>query len=367
LVAGFLTAQEETMSFKRDSNQKNVPLGFIKYLFDMRYQEKRFRKKVVCKKHEVYRKYSQWMEEVHEENESENARIFILFQRYLDNFSKVTKSKKQYAAELAFFENRFKVFFENVKIRDFRRSHLESYIAWRFTNDGKNGTASKSTVNKDINILSSFMSWAIRNDFYIRTNPCKGLKFNEKNIRHIRLTGAEIAELIKKASRHKGMLTVVMIGIFAGLRKSEMTGLKWTDIDFTSRRIDVRAETAKGKKGRSVPIPDPLYEYLLQLPRKSEKVTISEVTIKRHMDELRAGLSFIERLPGKTLRLHDLRHIYAQSMRDAGVSLDDLQHFLGHSSPVVTHSRYAQAGGFDGVAKVNRIKSIINVTIEVSE
>ncbi|HOW81996.1 MAG TPA: site-specific integrase [Spirochaetota bacterium] len=353
------------MPFKKDPCQNRVPLGNIKYQFDMVYKGKRIRKRVVCRRSEVERQYSRWLEEVIEEHDAENPKIFSLFKRYLDVFSRVMKSKKQYAAEIAFYEQRFTKFFDNVKIRDFRRTHIESYIAWRFDNEGKNGKATRSTVNKDINILSSFMNWAIRNELYIRGNPCKGLKVNEKNIRHIRLTGDEIVEIITKASFHPGLLTVVMIGIFAGLRKSEMTGLKWTDIDFETRRIDVRAETAKGKKGRSVPIPDPLYDYLIQLPHTRVKVTISEATIKRHMDELRDSLSFIDRMPGGTLRLHDLRHIYAQSMRDAGVSIDDLQAFLGHSSPIVTHMRYAQAGGFDGVTKVNRIKNIIDVTVNV--
>ena len=353
------------MPIKKDPCQKRVPRGYVKYMFDMVYKGKRIRKRVICPRSEAERRYSRWVEEVIMENDTENPLLFTLFKRYLDVFSRVMKSKKQYAAEIAFYEQRFTRFFDNIKIRDLRRSHIESYIAWRFDNEGKNGKATRSTVNKDINILSSFMNWTIRNELYIRSNPCKGLKVNEKNIRHIRLTGSEIAEIIDKASCHPGLLTVVMIGIFAGLRKSEMTGLKWTDIDFETRRIDVRPETAKGKKARSVPIPDPLYEYLTQLPRTSAKVTISEATIKRHMDELRDNLSFIDRLPGKTLRLHDLRHIYAQSMRDAGVSLDDLQAFLGHSSPIVTHMRYAQAGGFDGVAKVNRIKNIIDVTVRV--
>ena len=59
------------------------------------------------------------------------------------------------------------------------------------------------------------------------------------------------------------------------------------------------------------------------------------------------------------MHFHDLRHIYAQSLRDAGVSLDDIKWMLGHSSVKVTESRYAQFGGKDGHAKANKICEII--------
>lgn len=65
------------------------------------------------------------------------------------------------------------------------------------------------------------------------------------------------------------------------------------------------------------------------------------------------------------LHFHDLRHDYAQSLRDAGVSLDDIQAFLGHASVTTTESRYAQLGGKDGKAKVDRIHAVILVNFDI--
>ncbi len=349
------------MSFKPDSNQRGVPAGQVRFIFNKQVNGIRTKERVACRRSEVHRAYADWEESLLIRSGGEATSLFALYRRYLDDFVIVKKSQKQYRAEATFFEKRFSVFFDNMQLVEFRRVHVERYLAWRSANKGRENAVSRSTLNKDLNMISSFMSWAIRHEFYPRINPCKGLRLNEQNMRHIHLTGQEIAEIIEKASSHEGLLTVIMIGIFAGLRKSEMTGLKWSDVDLLQRRIDVRAETSKGHKRRSVPIPDVLADYLARLTRKSERVTISEATLKRQFHQLRDELSFRDRLPGCRLRVHDLRHIYAQSMRDAGVSLDDLQHFLGHSTPVVTHQRYAQAGGHDGANKVNLVGRIVDV------
>jgi len=349
------------MSFVLDANQRRLPPGQHRYIFYKQVNGKRPKERVVCRKSEVHRVYAEWEEALIARSGGEVTSLFALFHRYLNEFSRIRKTDKQYRAETTFFEKRFTKFFENMQLKEFRRCHVERYLAWRYDNQARGGPSSRSTVNKDLNMISSFISWAIRNDLYDRANPCRGLRVNEQNERHIRLTGEELVELFTNAALHPGLFTVVMIGIFAGMRKSEMSSLQWTDIDFANQRIEVRAETAKGHKHRSIPMPDVLRDYLSGLPRKSDKVTISEATLKRHFKDLQNRLSFLDHVPKNRLTVHDLRHIYAQTQRDAATSIDDIQHFMGHSSPTVTHKRYAQAGGYDGVTKVNMIAKIIDI------
>ena len=52
------------------------------------------------------------------------------------------------------------------------------------------------------------------------------------------------------------------------------------------------------------------------------------------------------------LRLHDLRHVYAQLLLDSGIQLEDIQNLLGHSSLTTTQDRYAMFARRDLVKKV---------------
>ncbi len=76
---------------------------------------------------------------------------------------------------------------------------------------------------------------------------------------------------------------------------------------------------------------------------------------------LRDSLSFAKLPNGLSLTFHDLRHVYAQSLRDAGINLGDIQAYMGHSSVELTVRRYAQRGGVDGKAKVNRLADVYNL------
>jgi integrase len=53
--------------------------------------------------------------------------------------------------------------------------------------------------------------------------------------------------------------------------------------------------------------------------------------------------------------------VYAQSLRDAGINLGDIQAYMGHSSVELTVRRYAQRGGVEGKGKVNKLADVYNI------
>ena len=85
----------------------------------------------------------------------------------------------------------------------------------------------------------------------------------------------------------------------------------------------------------------------------------SEEWLRNAFERVRKKLSFNPLPNGTNLHFHDLRHVYAQSLRDMGIALQDIQAFLGHSSVSVTEKFYAQAGGKDAKMKVEKLAEII--------
>jgi integrase len=188
------------------------------------------------------------------------------------------------------------------------------------------------------------------------------MRRSENNERYIYLTPAQVNDILDKANDYGDIYAVVKITIFTGLRRNEIHNLKWSEIDFNNQRVNLRASTTKIKRYRSIPIPDDLTDFLNTLPREGEYViTIKSDAIGYRFAKLREKFSFSNSLQVDSFQFKDLRHVYAQALRVSGVSLDDIQSFLGHSSPVITHRRYAQSGGFDGVTKVNRLSEFLNI------
>jgi integrase len=78
------------------------------------------------------------------------------------------------------------------------------------------------------------------------------------------LTVSEAARLLAAASLwHSGiLLPYVAIGLFAGLRASELVGLAWSDVSLEERTIEVKARVAKSRARRIVTMSDNLAAWL---------------------------------------------------------------------------------------------------------
>lgn len=127
----------------------------------------------------------------------------------------------------------------------------------------------------------------------------------------------------------------------AGLRLSEATHLKVSDIDGDRNQLNIRS--GKGRKDRVVPASPRLLEALrvywkinrpveFLFPGKTADVPISSATIQKacKLAVAKAGLNKPAITP------HTLRHSWATGMLEAGVDLLTISKLMGHSSFVTT-------------------------------
>jgi site-specific recombinase XerD len=129
---------------------------------------------------------------------------------------------------------------------------------------------------------------------------------------------------------------LLLIGYGAGLRRSEIVGLKWADILFDEHQIHVKQ--GKGNKDRIVMLPYSIVEYLRnyrQMYPSDDWVfegqykgeALSARTVQQVMANavVRAGLE-------KKATVHTLRHSFATHLLEAGTDIRYIQQLLGHSS-----------------------------------
>jgi site-specific recombinase XerD len=124
---------------------------------------------------------------------------------------------------------------------------------------------------------------------------------------------------------------------YAGLRRSELLGLDWQDVDLERRLVKVRR--AKGGRQRIVPIHPalvPLFvDYLRVRADDPEPALFVGVQGKR-LSQTIMTQTFLRyaRAAGVTDRKrvtpHTLRHVFASELLRAGANLRQIQELLGH-------------------------------------
>jgi integrase len=152
------------------------------------------------------------------------------------------------------------------------------------------------------------------------------------------------------------LMPLVLLGLNTGLRRGEMLGLRWENIDFNSAILTVPAGIAKSRKGRHVPLNT---EALAVLDRWRRQTPGDDVVFPgagggrmTHINTSWEGL--VEAVKLKDFRFHDLRHDFASKLVMAGVDLNTVRELLGHSDIKMT-LRYAHLAPqklADAVAKL---------------
>lgn len=171
-------------------------------------------------------------------------------------------------------------------------------------------------------------------------------------------------------TRDSRLAMVFFLGVFQGLRISEMWKLKWKDIDLKQGMIIIkdaknvkRFETGYGKD-RYVPINNkfialwnkwryynPDEEFVIPTRFKNRKRPDIKSLSRLFQDKLTKVLEKSNLLivdykqedgrPRNKYHLHTLRHTCGCNLRKMGVPLEDIQEFLGHSD-LKTTMVYAQ-------------------------
>lgn len=157
------------------------------------------------------------------------------------------------------------------------------------------------------------------------------------------LSRQEIERLFACASPPRNRV-LLMTTYAAGLRVSEVTNLKLSDID--SSRMMIRVEQAKGSKDRYTILSQRLLDelrlywklyhppfFLFPSTRDpNRKMDIGRAQKIYYQAKQRAGIT-------KGHGIHTLRHCFATHLLEAGVDLRTIQSLLGHTS-ITTTQRY---------------------------
>ena len=169
------------------------------------------------------------------------------------------------------------------------------------------------------------------------------------------LTVEESLILLDKVQNPRAR-TFLLTALHTGMRRGEILGLQWKDIDFKAKVIHVRhnavvsegestvSEDLKTKAAkRNLPLSEELEAWLLQRKKTSHSQYV--IAMENHKpltkSSYRSMWRLIEReLPGAHVTAHILRHTYITRLFEAGLDIKEIQYLAGHSTMDMTLKVY---------------------------
>ena len=239
--------------------------------------------------------------------------------------------------------------------------HIEAVESLLLREGGVRGQGlSASTVLHVHRVMSAALSHAVEMGLLSR-NPAERVKAPKAVRYEVRsLTWEEVRVLMEHIGDPKRRM-VVLLALHTGLRRSELLGLQWRDVDLAGSTLAIRraliqlrtreTQLTVPKSGRARvvalfsgtvealreyragPVPAPEAEDFVF--RRADGSPVRPDSVSKWFKREAVGAGFGD------LRFHDLRHTHASLMLREGVNLKIMTERLGHSGVAITGDLYS--------------------------
>ncbi len=243
------------------------------------------------------------------------------------------------------------------------------------------GAMSAKSFNNLLNLLASILSWARHPaQGYMRHDPLIGQKrLKVKRQEAEFLEEDDIARLLGAVVGDVEADAIVQLGLFAGMRRGEVFGLQWGDINWNDGqpggRVHVRrsvyqtnVQTPKTEQSeRAIDVPRRVLEALAALRTERDEPTAGDfvfctrtgAAVDPNSWYRRNWLAIRKRAElADGVGLHSLRHTYASLLIRQGENPKYVSTQLGHTSTSFTMDRYGHLFRSTGEEAMQRLEAL---------
>ena len=257
----------------------------------------------------------------------------------LDQYIPYVKGyKKSWAGDLALYKNHIERHWGHKHLDEITKADLITLLSKHQT------THAPGSCNRLLILLRYMFNLALKWETPgIAKNPTAGYPLLKEDNHMSRYLTTEEAQrlygcLLK--SENPMLRYIVPMLIVTGARKREVLDARWEDFDLDRRSW--RIHTTKLGKARHVPLSDGAISVLQSVSRiegcpwvfANPKTQKPYVAIHCSWDTARTAAGLAD------VRMHDLRHSFASFLVNAGRTLYEVQHLLGHTQ-IKTTQRYS--------------------------
>jgi len=268
-------------------------------------------------------------------------------------------------------KNHLKPTVGNIKISKLTARKVQKVVREKLENGntkGKGGLSTR-TVKYIYQTLHAALGQAVK-ERIISINICEAVEIPSKQQEKKLHTWnkKEIKKFLDTALKEGRFYEVYFLALNTGMRKGELLGLKWEDVNLEKRKLTVTRQLAAGENGlhfkkvktnsgnRVIPLTLQLVTFLkkLRTKQKENQLALGEIYQDSNLVLCRDNGKYIypraltrdfkpliEKTDIPEIRFHDLRHTFATQFLEAGGNIKTLQQILGHSSISVTMDTYS--------------------------
>lgn len=192
----------------------------------------------------------------------------------------------------------------------------------------------------------------------ITVNPAIGCRLPPKKAKEMQvLTQDEIRRFLIQANE-EGYYEFFLLELTTGMRRGEILGLQWKDVNFATGELHIRRQVVK--KGaqtqitkpktkssiRTLILPPDMLDILAEHKKNATCEWVFPSPVKegepRNPDSLYGRFQkILKRAQCKKVRFHDLRHTFATMALENGMDIKTLSAMIGHISAETTLNIYS--------------------------
>lgn len=201
---------------------------------------------------------------------------------------------------------------------------------------------------------------------------------------------AQQANILLSTTKGTTIEPAVILGLFYGLRRSEVLGLRWCDVDFDKNTITIQntvvkmvtlSEQEKTKSRAShrtmyiIPETKQYFQNLKEQQKHNREVFGSEYHDSNHVcvwpDGNPLSPDYVTRTFKKLLsknnlpmiRFHDLRHTAGSLLLEKGLSIKQIQEYLGHEKASTTLDIYGHLSAEGKKEAANTLDGLLEMVL----
>ncbi|MEI8390492.1 MAG: tyrosine-type recombinase/integrase [bacterium] len=269
---------------------------------------------------------------------------------FLTNYAQENLTPSTYKTYRSLINSNLIPFFWKMELKNITQYNLKEFIELK-SKQGMTNKRLNSHVTLFGNMFNKFKEWG-----FVSESPYNGIinvKFEKKCSIQI-LNVSEVQTFLKTAKTSYPYLYLPALMILStGIRKAELLALKKEDIDLTNRKININKTLCE--KGllfpkvrtviRQVNIPENLVLKLYQVIKNKQQddFVFYDTSLSWFTQDKRIRIEFamlVKQLKFPRITFNELRHTYAYSALQDGMSVDSLHKQLGDYLLQATMDKY---------------------------
>lgn len=292
---------------------------------------------------------------------------------WMEEYKRGNIKEKTYESYMHIINNYLIAQLGNFIISELTTGQVQTMI-----NNMKDKELSSRTIRYANTVLHNALEQAVNNDIIVK-NVTNAVVLPKQNKREIKaLSQEQQKKFIEVCKNNEGGLPFILM-IASGIRRAELLGLRWEDVDEKNCSIKIVQsvlrvkdfdngetktklifDTPKTKSSiRTIPIPKSVLKDLLKHKeeQKQDKIELNELGLKYQEHNLvfasktgqpteprnlnRKFYKLIKKAGIESINLHGLRHSFATRLLEEKEPAKVVQELLGHKSIQITLDTYS--------------------------